>query len=87
LGALRRDVLLQFLLEAVALALVGGFTGIVLAAGGLALLRDLSSIPATLEPWAVALGVGFSALVGVSAGFLPALKAASLDVIESLRYE
>ena len=86
IGALRRTILLQFLTEAILLSLIGGGLGITLASGTLWGLRATST-PAVLEPWAVALGLGFSGLVGVSAGLLPALKASRLDVIEALRYE
>ena len=86
-GATRRAILLQFLAEAVFLSVAGGLAGIALAGLGLWLLRHLASLSAVMVPWSVALGIGFSALVGVAAGFLPALKAAGLDVIEALRYE
>ncbi len=87
LGALRRTILLQFLTESVVLAFLGGGIGIALAGGTLWGLRAATSTPSSMEPWAVALGLGFSGMVGVVAGFLPALKASRLDVIDALRYE
>jgi putative ABC transport system permease protein len=87
LGATQRSVLWQFLTEAVVLALLGGLVGVLLAMLTVWILMTFTSLPAVTEPWAVALGLGFSAVVGVTAGFLPALKAAKLDVIDALRYE
>ena len=86
LGATQRNILWQFLTEAVLLSLLGGVIGVAVAFLMVAILQRFQ-IPAVTESWAVALGLGFSGLVGVVAGFLPALKAANLDVIDALRYE
>jgi putative ABC transport system permease protein len=89
LGATRRDILVQFLLEAALLALLGGVIGIVLGyatgAGIAALIPNFP--PASVPLWVVLAAAGFSALVGVVFGLMPASKAASLDPIEALRYE
>ena len=89
LGATRRDILVQFLAEAGLLALLGGVIGIVL--GWLAGLGVASLIPnfppASVPLWVIVAAAGFSALVGVVFGIMPASKAAGLDPIEALRYE
>ena len=89
-GARRRDILLQFLIEAVALSLAGGIVGLALGYGLGALV--VAVVPAHLPPahvplWAIALAFGFSAAVGIFFGIYPAGKAARLDPIEALRYE
>lgn len=87
-GARRRDIMLQFLTEAVVLSLCGGFMGILLGYGVVyfAALHP-SMVGVTVPFWAVLLGVGFSAGVGVVFGLLPALKAAILQPIDALRHE
>ncbi len=89
IGAKRHHILMQFLIEALLLSLLGGLIG--LAAGfGLGTLIA-SSIPgfppATIPFWSIALALGFSGFVGVLFGILPAAKAANLDPIDALRYE
>jgi len=87
-GARRRDIMLQFLTEAVVLSLCGGFIGIVLGYG-ITYFASLhpSLVNVEVPFWAVLLGVGFSAGVGVVFGLLPALKAAILQPIDALRHE
>jgi putative ABC transport system permease protein len=86
-GAHGKDVLLQFLTEAVALSLVGGSIGIVLGVGTSEYVSWQYGWPSQLSPLWMGIAVGGSALVGIFSGFYPALKASQLDPIEALRYE
>jgi putative ABC transport system permease protein len=87
LGARRQEILMQFLAEAAALTLVGGMLGIVFGAGIGVGVNLATGFPVSLPVWSFALGLGFSATVGIVAGMVPAVRAARLDPIEALRYE
>ena len=86
-GARRRDILAQFLVEAVTLSLIGGTIGIVLGVGGSEAISRFAEWRTLVPPEAVALAFGFAAAIGIFFGFYPARKAARLDPIEALRYE
>ncbi|NNC75718.1 MAG: FtsX-like permease family protein [Acidimicrobiia bacterium] len=89
-GARRQDVLVQFLIEAVTLSLVGGALGLLLGYGIGAVAAGMLPgdwPPAHVPFWAVALAFGFSSVVGIFFGIYPAGKAAALDPIDALRYE
>ena len=87
LGARRVEVLWQFLLEAAFLTSVGGVIGIVFGAVIGWLINVLSGFPISMPWWSFAIGLGFSASVGIFFGIFPAFKAARMDPIEALRYE
>jgi putative ABC transport system permease protein len=86
-GARSRDILLQFLVEAVVVATIGGVLGIMLGVGSSNLLNRLAQWPTLISPGIIAVAFFFSAAVGVFFGLYPAQKAAHLDPIEALRYE
>jgi putative ABC transport system permease protein len=86
-GAKRRDVLLQFLVEAVALSCCGGLVGIVCGFAAAAVVTRVLEWPASVSPASVALAFGIAAAVGVFFGFYPARRASRLDPIDALRYE
>ena len=87
LGARRVEILFQFLMEAAVLTSAGGIIGIALGSLiGLA-VHWISGFPISLPWWSFAIGIGFSASVGIFFGMYPAFKASRLDPIEALRYE
>jgi putative ABC transport system permease protein len=86
-GARSRDILTQFLVEAVTLSLIGGIIGIALGVGGSNAINALAEWRTVLAPSAILLAFGFAAAIGIFFGFYPARKASRLDPIEALRYE
>ncbi len=86
-GARRRNVLWQFLVEAVTMATVGGVVGILLGAFIAKMISSFSPLPASVEVGSVALALGLSLSVGIVFGIFPAMKAARMHPIEALRYE
>jgi putative ABC transport system permease protein len=87
LGARTKDILMQFLIEAMILAGIGGIIGTILGVGIASAGMSFANIEVVIEPSVILLAVGFSAIVGMFFGLYPARKAAKLDPIEALRYE
>ena len=87
LGARRREILSQFLLEAMFLTAVGGLLGVVLGSAVGLTVHFATGFPISLPWWSFAIGVGFSASVGIVFGLFPAIQASGLDPIEALRHE
>ena len=87
IGALPKEVLMQFLVEALVLSVVGGLVGLVLALAGSFALAQAMSIPFVFDPEINLIAFAFSAAVGVIFGFTPARRAAQLDPIDALRFE
>jgi putative ABC transport system permease protein len=86
-GARTRDILGQFLVEAVTLSLIGGLVGVALGIGGALAIAELAGWRILISPQAVALAVAFAFVIGVFFGFYPARKAARLNPVEALRFE
>jgi len=86
-GARTRDILGQFLVEAVTLSLIGGLAGVALGIGASVLIAELAGWRILISPQAVALAVAFAFVIGVFFGFYPARKAARLNPVEALRFE
>jgi putative ABC transport system permease protein len=87
LGARRSDIMAQMLTESVVLSMFGGILGTMLGAAIALAISSFTPIPASIEVWSVALGIGITALVGLLFGLYPAMRAAALDPIEALRKE
>jgi len=87
LGARPRTIMLQFLVEAIVLASLGGAIGTGLGFGLAALVNAVSPVPAAVQAWSVAVGLGFSSCVGLVFGVIPARSAARKNPIQCLRYE
>ena len=87
LGAKRRDIMSQVLTESITLSLTGGIIGVALGALAAAAIASVTPLPATVQPWSVAIGIGITGFVGLFFGWYPARRAAMLDPIEALRRE
>ncbi len=87
MGAPRRAILTQFLLEAIALTAAGGALGILLGAGISWIIHAASKMPTYVSAWSVITGLVFSTIVGLFFGLYPAMRASRLDPVDSLRYE
>ncbi len=87
IGAKDRDILRQFLVEALIMSAVGGLLGVAVGAGAAQLISGFTDFSTIVQPYSVVLALGFSGAVGVFFGYYPATRAARLDPIDALRYE
>jgi putative ABC transport system permease protein len=87
LGATRREILWQFLVESMTVTTIGGAIGLILGGGGAMLISAFTPIPAVVPLWSVAAALGVSAVTGIGFGLYPANRASRLDPVEALRYE
>ena len=87
IGARSRDILTQFLIEALVLSLLGGIVGIILGVVGSSIISSLAKWPTIVTAFSIILSFGFSIAIGIFFGFYPARKAAMLNPIDALRYE
>ncbi|HEX2120939.1 MAG TPA: FtsX-like permease family protein [Thermoanaerobaculia bacterium] len=87
IGAVRRDIVQQFLIEAMTLSGIGGAIGVALGLAIAAAVRNLSPLPTTTPLWSILLGLIVSISIGLFFGIYPAYKAARLDPVDALRYE
>lgn len=87
IGARKKDIRRQFLLEAALLSALGGLLGVLLGGAVVLLVKHLAGFPAQITPGIVVTGIGLSTLVGLTAGFLPARRASNLVVIDAIRAE
>jgi putative ABC transport system permease protein len=87
LGATRRDIIFQFLLEAVLISLFGGVIGVILGIASARLIASQADIPTVISGWSILLAFGVAAVIGIGFGLFPARKAAIQDPIKALRTE
>lgn len=87
IGANKKDIVVQFLIEAILMAFIGGISGILLAGGASKLITLFTGWPVKVSLFSIILGTTFSLIVGIVFGLWPAQKASCLDPIEALRYE
>jgi putative ABC transport system permease protein len=87
LGATRGTILWQFLVEAATLTCIGAMVGLMVGGGLIAIIRNLTPVPASIPPGAIAVALIASAFTGILFGLVPAMRAAKMDPVEALRYE
>jgi putative ABC transport system permease protein len=87
LGATRREILWQFLVESMTVTVIGGAFGVAVGAGGALLIGIFTPLPVSIPFWSIAAAVGVSAISGIGFGIYPASRASRLDPVEALRYE
>ncbi|HEY8133703.1 MAG TPA: FtsX-like permease family protein, partial [Thermoanaerobaculia bacterium] len=87
IGALRRDIVTQFLIEAMTLSAIGGVIGVAVGLAIAVVVRNVSPLATATPLWSIVVGLMVSISIGLFFGIYPAMKAATLDPIEALRYE